>query len=180
MAKNTQAKEYILPIQLPLNQEVYGKLVDAVGGEDLSVPVSKLLQDFLVHWSQGGFVITGSDIARMTKASDSVIDSAKKVVEAVDKSAGRKDGAHAFTVCVDPNMIGQLVDVAASRSMTLQDLIQESWDTIVAMGWLYAVPAHCSQFTVSESQHAQIAQALGQKHFTGADIAEAFTRTAKA
>lgn len=178
MAK--QAKEFILPLQLPLSENVHQRLTETTGGEPIAGPLTELIKDFLHHYTQGGFMITGSDIARMSRASGSTIDSSKKVLEAIDKVSGKKEGAHSFSVTVDPNMIGQLADVAQSRNMTLQDLIAESWDVIVASEWLYAVNPPCTQFIIGEQQREQLRQILGKSSFKGNEIVDALVKATNA
>lgn len=174
------AKEFILPIQLPLSESVHEKLTEIAGADSLAESLTGLIKDFLHHYTQGGFMITGSDIARMSRASGSHIDSSKKVLEAIDKVSGKKEGAHCFSVSVDPNMIGQLADVAASRGMTLQDLISESWDIIVASEWLYAVNPPCTQFIIGEQQREQLRHILGKSSFKGTDIIDALAKATQA
>lgn len=174
MAK--QAKEFILPLQVPVSETIHEELTKKVGDGDLIASVTELIKDFLHHFSQGAFLITASDIARMSRVSGTRIDNSKKVLEAVDKVAGKKDGAHSFNVTVDPNMIGQLADIAKSRNMTLQELISESWDIIVASEWLYAVNPPCSQFIIGEQHREAVKQILGKSSFKGSDIVDALVK----
>lgn len=173
------AKEFILPLELPLSESIHAKLTELVGNGSLSESVTNLIKDFLHHYAQGGFMITGSDIARMTKTTGTDIDSSKKILQVMDKASGKKDGAHSFNVSVDPNMISQLSDVASSRNMTLQDLISESWDIIVASEWLYAVNPPCTQFIIGETQREAVKQILGKTSFNGNDIVEALIKATR-
>ena len=169
MAKQNN-KEFKLPIELTIDQSTYSKLVSAVGSSNISDPVKELIEEFLIQYSQGGFVISANDINRMSQAAGEAITSSLKVVEAVDKVSHRREGAYEFSVSVDPNMVETFNDVATSKGMSLQDIVQEAWASACAAGWLYAVPTPCQQFLLSEGQHNKVAQILGTNTFNGSDI----------
>ena len=176
MAKQAQSKEVVLPIELTIAEQTFRALADVVGSDNIQQPVKDLLQDLLRHYSQGGFMVTATDIDRMSKAAGQRVSSAKQVVEVVDAASGRKAGAYEFHVQVDPNMIETFRDVAASRGMTLEDVVSEAWNSAVSAGWLYAVPVPCENFFFNEAQHKAIADAIGKDSFTSQDIVKAVSK----
>jgi hypothetical protein len=179
MAKQATAKEFILPLEIKVNEQTHKLLAEAVGGDEIGQPVKGLLEDFLIHFSQGGFVVTANDIDRMSQAVGEKVSTSKKVVEVVDRVAGKRQGAYEFTVTVDPNMIDAFNDIAASRSMTLQDVVSDAWNTCTALGWLYAVPTPCQQFMINEAQHKAIEKIIGKGSFNGTDIVNALVKASK-
>lgn len=178
MAK-PQSKEVRLPLELSINESTYNALIKAVGNDQISEPVKDLLEEFLIQYSQGGFVVSANDIARMSQAAGEPISNSKRVVEAVDKLSHRKAGAYEFSVSVDPNMIETFTGIAVSRGMTLEDIVQEAWQSVCAEGWLYAVPTPCQHLIINEAQHAAVRKALGKESFTGSDLVSKFLEVSK-
>ena len=169
MAKQS-VKEFKLPLELSIDQSTYEKLVKAVGSEQISDSVKSLLEEFLIQYSQGGFVVSANDISRMSDAAGEPVSSSYKVVELVDKASSRKAGAHEFAVSVDPNMVDSFNDVAISKGMTLGEIVQEAWQSACAEGWFYAVNTPCQHFIISEGQHAILRGVLKKTNFTGSDL----------
>jgi len=169
MAKQS-VKEFKLPIELSIDPATYAKLVSAVGSEQIQDSVKSLLDEFLVQYSQGGFVVSANDIKRMSDSAGESVSSSYKVVELVDKACSRRAGAHEFSVSVDPNMVDSFNDVAVSKGMTLGEIVQEAWQSACAEGWFYAVNTPCQHFIISENQHAVLRGILGKANFNGSDL----------
>jgi|CXWL01.1.fsa_nt_gi hypothetical protein len=172
MAKTSKA--VILPIELTASESTVETLRDKLkcGDEGIVRALSQLMSSYLAAYSQGAFVITDSDIERMSKSTGIRVNSANKVVELVEVSVGRQAGAYEFKVAADPSMIESMNDMAKVRSMTLDQVIQEAWDTIVMSGWLWQVPSYCTTFIVNESEKQELMGWLGKTTFTGKDVVD--------
>ena len=170
MTKVSEMKEVVLPIELKVAESTYKKLSEAIGDGNIGASLQSLISDFLNQFADGGFVITSSDIDHMSKAAGKRVDTSRAVVEIVDEKNGKHYGAHSFRVTVDPNMVGTFNDVAHSRGMTMQDIVEEAWNSVTAMGWLYAVPTPCEHFFINPAQHLAASRLLGKNGFSGADL----------
>ena len=173
-------KTVVLPLQLELNENTTSALERKTGGpEHLQPELKKLLESFVNLYAQGAFVIPPQDINRMSQATGKQVDTSSKIVEIVENSAGKKAGEYQFSVTIDPAMIDCLQDIAHSRGMDLPAVVEEAWQSVMMAGWIYSVPASCTQFADTEPEREFLAEFVGRNNPAGHDIVAAIKKAVK-
>ena len=173
-------KVVLMPLQLELNEPTAEALGKKVGGDEkLPAALKTLLESFVSLYAQGAFVITPSDINRMNQATGKQVDTSGKIVDIVEKSAGRSAGEYQFSVTIDPAMVDCLQDIAHSRSMDLPAVVEEAWQSVMMGGWIYEVPPTCTHYIVSEPEREFLVKFVGKNNPTGHDVVEAIKKVSK-
>ena len=71
---------------------------------------------------------------------------------------------------IDPSLIVPLKELAATQGVTWEQFIQDAWQTIAAMGWLYQIDHMGQWFFVGNAELDKIRKALGKAELVTTDL----------
>lgn len=128
-----------MPLRLELDAAVVSKIApNAAAPEE---PLSRLASQFLKMHADGGVMLRAQDIDAVQQVTGVDIRVGSDVVKALNQpTTPRKDGALQVVVSVDPSYEAPLNDIAVTTGMSIEELVNRSFNYGVAQGFLMSLP----------------------------------------
>lgn len=160
-----------VPITVTIPKDAYDKILAMIPGEDQpGQKIAGVVDGLIADIAEGGLMLPGDHVERIT----AVLEEADPdgIVKAVEASAGMDEGQVVVRWRVDPSFVGPLKEMADVQGLTLDQVIQNMMDMASSAGWFYNFNPMPRHVFMSEQDDAVLAEMVGIRDFTGADIIE--------
>lgn len=170
MPKKNEPQDVLINVDLALTRDQVEALVGAVPGDDAPArKISGIAVGCLVDLVAGGILLPPSAVARMREALKET-PTVDVVVEQFEKGVGREMGKLSIVVGLDPAYEGILQEAAQFNGMTIQEMIQNSWDTAWDNGWLYDPHDRVQRVLMTTEQKQELETLLGKTFANGTEL----------
>jgi len=168
-----------VPVTVELKDESQlGRIVEMVDGD--APPANKVdafVNEMVRQVIDGGMILPPSVVDRLLEISPDMEDS-DRLVEAVEMGTGMNGGDMIIRWPIDPALTQPLKDRAETNGVSVQQLIRDTMDQFVALGYFYDVGVDMKTVFLSREDEKIAAEILGNKDFTSADIMDALRKIA--
>lgn len=161
-------KTQILPLRLELDEAVVRKI--APGSASPEDQLSRLASQFLKMHADGGVMLRAQDIDAVQQTTGVNIRVGSDVVKALNQpTTPRKDGALQVVVSIDPSYEAPLNEIATTTGMSVDELVNRSFNYGVAQGFLLNLP-DLDLMAVTTSDHEWMDNFMGKRAYSLAEV----------
>ncbi len=139
------------------------------GEEPQPEKLSAITTSHLRELAQGGALIEAEQMDYLRKAG---LPEDAELFRLVEQALGRKRGKLAFECTLDPAYERFFRDQARIRGISIERLIQESYDSLLRKGLFYTSLSDTPTVLFTRSQLSELQRLTGHDHITGADVME--------
>jgi len=169
MARNANTKTKIA-IEFELDSRDQDVLSQAAPESGLVQFLRSCIEAYLHEYSNGGLMLSGEEVARITKAANKEILSSEDVIDAIEKAKSLSRGFKTFQITLDPSLVDSMQSLANFRNMTIDEFLQDCWGEIHANGWLGAMNPDVKWIPFSEKDAQEIRTSAKVDIITSADV----------
>jgi hypothetical protein len=177
MARNATSKIKIA-VEFELDPEDHEVLSGAAPAGGFAGFLKSCIEAYLHEYSNGGLMLSGPEVAQLSKAAKSEISSSTDIIKLIDQAGKSSRGLRTFQITLDPSLVDSFQQNADFKGMSVDELIQECWSHIHANGWLYQMMPDVFWVPLNEKTVGEIKKATKAETVTSDAVLEMLRKAA--